>query len=195
MPSPTLALTFDDGPSESTPRLLELLARHGVTATFFQCGANVRRLPGVAREVAAAGHEIGNHGDSHRLLAPRSVGFIYEELARAQQSITEITGQAPVWFRPPYGVRWFGLRAAERKLGLTTVMWDVIGRDWKLPAEGIVRRVLRAAARGGIICLHDGRETRPDPDIRAMLEALARLLPELQAQGYHPTTVTENRSA
>src|ERR1035441_11065164 len=56
-----IALTFDDGPSESTPQLLEILAHHKVPATFFQCGANVERLPSVAREVAAAGHVIGNH--------------------------------------------------------------------------------------------------------------------------------------
>src|SRR5580658_2975401 len=62
---PAIALTFDDGPSESTPELLELLHGLGVQATFFQCGANVRRLPGIAREVIAAGHEIGNHSDTH----------------------------------------------------------------------------------------------------------------------------------
>src|SRR5229473_830337 len=63
-----VALTFDDGPSESTPKMLSLLNRYGVSATFFQCGRNVRRLPQVARDVVAAGHEIGNHSDSHPML-------------------------------------------------------------------------------------------------------------------------------
>jgi peptidoglycan-N-acetylglucosamine deacetylase len=67
-----IALTFDDGPSESTPELLEILAAHSAPATFFQCGANVRRLPQVARDVALAGHEIGNHTETHPLLCGKS---------------------------------------------------------------------------------------------------------------------------
>ncbi len=74
---PAIALTFDDGPSESTPELLQILSNYGAPATFFQCGANVRRLPQVAREVAAAGHEIGNHTDTHPKLYFKSREFIY----------------------------------------------------------------------------------------------------------------------
>ena len=84
-----IALTFDDGPSESTPALLELLARHNAKATFFMCGQNARRLANIAREVAAAGHEIGNHTDSHPALYFRSPGFIHEEVARGQEAILE----------------------------------------------------------------------------------------------------------
>src|ERR1700733_5221675 len=84
---PAIALTFDDGPSESTAQLLEILARYGAPASFFQCGTNVRRLPGVAREVAAAGHDIGNHSDTHPLLALKSPGFIQRELSAAQEAI------------------------------------------------------------------------------------------------------------
>src|SRR5690242_3490333 len=90
---PVLSLTFDDGPSESTPALLEILARHQVKATFFMCGRNVRRLPGIARTVHEAGHEIGNHSDSHPRLDFKSPGFIYRELAQAQDSIVEHTGE------------------------------------------------------------------------------------------------------
>ena len=92
---PSIALTFDDGPSESTPVLLEALGRHGARATFFQCGVNVRRLPGIARQVLAAGHEVGNHGDSHRGLYLRSRRFIWDELARAQETIETATGAFP----------------------------------------------------------------------------------------------------
>src|SRR3984885_13587816 len=122
---PAIALTFDDGPSESTAELLEILARYGARACFFQCGANVRRLPGVAREVAAAGHEIGNHTDPHPLLALRSSGFIYRELAAAQESIERSTGVRPRYFRAPYGARWFGLGAAQQRLGLRGGMWSI----------------------------------------------------------------------
>src|SRR6266567_4215253 len=76
----SVALTFDDGPSESTPELLKILDRHRAAATFFQCGANVRRLPQVASEVASAGHEIGNHSDMHPYLCFKGVQFILDEL-------------------------------------------------------------------------------------------------------------------
>src|ERR1022692_3796925 len=89
---PAVALTFDDGPSESTPQLLEILRRYKVPATFFHCGANVERLPSVAREVAAAGHSIGNHSQTHPLFCFRSPGFIEQELRRAQEAIQSHTG-------------------------------------------------------------------------------------------------------
>ncbi len=186
-----IALTFDDGPSESTPRLLELLEREGVPATFFQCGVNVRRLPGVARAVAGAGHEIGNHSDSHPRFYFRSAAFMEEEMARAQTAIEDAAGVKPALFRVPYGARWFGLRRAQKRLGLMGVMWTAIGRDWKLKAGSIAARLLGAAANGAIFCLHDGRELQPRPDIRETLEAVRRLVPELRARGFHFETVSQ----
>jgi peptidoglycan/xylan/chitin deacetylase (PgdA/CDA1 family) len=188
--SKAVALTFDDGPSESTPLLLQELALHGVPATFFQCGCNVRRLPGIARQVAEAGHEIGNHSDTHPLLCFRSAKFMTDELARAQHSILEATGQTPRLFRAPYGVRWFGLGQAQQETGLTGVMWTVIGRDWKLSAEQISARVVEGSGNGGIICLHDGREGRAYPDISVTIDAVRRIVPELRSRGYEFQTVS-----
>ncbi|MDZ4799529.1 MAG: polysaccharide deacetylase family protein, partial [Bryobacteraceae bacterium] len=153
-----LALTFDDGPSESTPQLLNVLARHSVRATFFQCGMHARRLPAVAREVVDAGHEIGNHTENHAPLWLRSTGFLRDEIGRAQHSIAEATGMAPRLFRAPYGVRWPGLGGIQREFGLTGVMWTVIGNDWSLPAGAVATRVGNGARPGAIVCLHDGRE-------------------------------------
>jgi peptidoglycan/xylan/chitin deacetylase (PgdA/CDA1 family) len=187
----SIALTFDDGPSESTPELLEVLAEHRAAATFFQCGTNVERLPHVAREVARAGHEIGNHGYSHARLYFRSAASIHEELRRAQEVIAEATGRTPVLFRAPYGVRWPGMREAQRRLGLTGVMWTAIGKDWKLNSARIFGRLLQAAGNGAIFCLHDGRDIRPKPDIRETLEAVRRLVPELQARGFRLETVSQ----
>jgi len=186
-----VALTFDDGPSEATPEILRLLAEHGARGTFFMCGANVRRLPELAREVRAAGHEIGNHSDTHPRLDFKSAAFIYGELARAQESIAAATGWTPRWFRAPYGVRWFGLGRAQRELGLTGVMWTVIGRDWKWPAPKVAQRLLDGAANGAILCLHDGRTTQPSPSIGATIEALRRVLPRLIERGFQFETVGE----
>jgi peptidoglycan/xylan/chitin deacetylase (PgdA/CDA1 family) len=186
-----VALTFDDGPSESTPRLLEVLARHGAPATFFQCGANVERLPAVARAVREAGHEIGNHSHTHPYFHFRRERFIEEELRRAQQAIRDSTGASPVWMRAPYGVRWFGLKEAQRRLGLTGVMWTVIGYDWKFRADAIVRRVLSRAGNGSIICLHDGRRLDVDPPVRETVEAVDRLIPAIRARGLRLETVSQ----
>ncbi len=85
-----IALTFDDGPSESTPALLRMLADQDVPATFFQCGGNVERLPEIARDVARSGHEIGNHSQTHPRFIFRTPAFIQGELARAQESIERL---------------------------------------------------------------------------------------------------------
>ncbi len=187
----SIALTFDDGPSEATPELLDLLDRFQARATFFLCGANVRRLPEVAREIARRGHQIANHSDTHEFLWLRSPAFVRRQVTEAQRTISAVTGVAPVLFRPPFGVRWFGLRRAQRELGLTMVMWTTIALDWRLPAEAILRRLLGRARNGAIFCLHDGREARPQPDVRPMIEAVGRLLPELAARGFRFETVSQ----
>ena len=184
-----LALTFDDGPAESTPQILEILAEHAVPATFFQCGANVDRLPEIAREVAARGHEIGNHSYSHPYLFLRGPGGIEGELGKAQDSIEKHTGTRPVWFRAPYGARWFGLGRAQRKMQLTGVMWSAIGYDWNRGAEEVVARMAVSASNGAILCLHDGRELREKPDVRATVETVRRLVPLLQDRGYKFETI------
>lgn len=188
---PALALTFDDGPSESTPAMLELLAEHDVKATFFMCGRNVRRCKDIARQVAAAGHEIGNHTDSHPALYFKSPEFIYRELALAQESIYQMTRVTPRLFRAPYGVRWPGLKRAQDRLQLTGVMWTAIGHDWKWPASRISRLMLRKASNGAILCLHDGRAIQKAPDIRATIETVEFLLPILKERGFVFETVSQ----
>jgi peptidoglycan-N-acetylglucosamine deacetylase len=187
----SIALTFDDGPSESTSALLEILDRHRVPATFFQIGTNVRRLPQVAREVAAAGHEIGNHSDTHPLLALKSAGFIHRELAAAQEAIEHATGVRPRYFRAPYGVRWFGLRQAQQRLSLAGVMWSTIALDWKRQTPDVVSRLVGGAVPGAIFCLHDGRALNHHPDIGATLQAVRELLPKLIDLGFRFEKVTD----
>lgn len=186
-----IALTFDDGPSPSTPSVLDLLSRYSARATFFQCGAHASRLSAVARAVADASHEIGNHTQNHPLLAMRSRDFVIGQIGDAQRAILDATGQAPKLFRAPYGVRWFGVAEAQRQFGLLGVMWSVIGRDWTLGPNAIAQRVLGSVSAGSIICLHDGREMQADPDISATVEALALVLPALIDQGFELVTVSE----
>lgn len=188
---PALSLTFDDGPSESTPALLDLLSKQNITGTFFMCGANVRRHPQIARQVAERGHEIGNHTDSHPYFFRCSPTQIRSELAAAQQAIKDATGITPRLFRAPYGVRWFGLRAAQRSFNLLGVMWTVIARDWVLPGPQAAARLIDRSANGGILCLHDGRALEPRPDIRATLVAVEQAVPVLRQHGFRFETVSE----
>ncbi len=188
---PAIALTFDDGPSESTPALLQILAHHSVKATFFMCGNNVDRLPEIARSVAAAGHEIGNHTDTHPRFDFCSPDFIYRELATAQEKIVRHTGATPRLFRAPYGVRWFGLKSAQERLRLLGVMWGTIGRDWKWPAPRVAKLCLDRARNGHIVCLHDGRITQPSPDISTTLAAVDAIIPALKERGLRFETVSQ----
>lgn len=188
---PAIALTFDDGPSESTPEFLSILASYAAHATFFQCGANVRRLPQVAREVASAGHEIGNHTNTHPMLPFRSRNEIIREVASAQEAIEQATGMTPRCFRAPYGVRWFGLAEAQNRFELAGVTWTTLGLDWKLPAEQVVSRLLKGAANGAIFCLHDGRSLKSRPDVAVTLQAVRELLPKLMEKGFYFEKVTD----
>ncbi len=92
--------------------------------------------------------------------------------------------------RPPFGVRWFGFRGAQRKLGLISIMWTVIALDWKLKSSAIAARLVRGASNGGIFCLHDGRELQSKPDLSEMLQALRETIPALQDRGYRFETVS-----
>jgi peptidoglycan/xylan/chitin deacetylase (PgdA/CDA1 family) len=186
-----IAITFDDGPTPSTPRFLDFLEEHHVPATFFQVGLNVNRHPEIAREVLAAGHEIGNHSHVHLNYALKPARVIEEDFSRAQTAIEDATGFTPTLMRAPYGVRWFGFRQMQAKLRLRGIMWTVIGLDWKLSAEAIAGRILSRIADGGIICLHDGRELAENPDVTPTLEALRRIIPPLVEAGYHFETISQ----
>jgi peptidoglycan/xylan/chitin deacetylase (PgdA/CDA1 family) len=187
----TVSLTFDDGPSEGTAEILEYLDRENIWATFFQCGANVRRHPHVAGQVAAAGHQLGNHSYSHPTLPFKSAHFIEREFTEAQRVITEETGITPMIMRPPYGFRWVGLREVQQKLALLGVMWTVMGNDMRWQSDRIADHVLRRVRPGGIICLHDGRGVQPNPDVQSTLRALRVIVPVLKDNGYRFEVISD----
>jgi peptidoglycan/xylan/chitin deacetylase (PgdA/CDA1 family) len=153
----SVALTFDDGPSEDTERVLDVLAAQGASATFFMVGRRAERYARTARRVASEGHEVGNHSYSHPIYLYRSARETRRQLTRAQIAIEEASGVRPRFSRPPCGVRSFAYFRAARSLGLRTVQWTVAGFDWKrIGAREIARRVLKDVSAGAIILLHDG---------------------------------------
>jgi peptidoglycan/xylan/chitin deacetylase (PgdA/CDA1 family) len=159
-----LALTFDDGPNPTwTPRLLDVLARHAVHATFFMVGSHAQAEPALVRRVLAAGHLVGNHSWSHPNLAYTRASRVREELVRSKDTLEQLTGQPLVYFRPPFGARRpFVFRAAS-ELGLTPVLWNAMTSDWSEPsADKIVARLSSRIERlerhgwAANIVLHDG---------------------------------------
>jgi peptidoglycan/xylan/chitin deacetylase (PgdA/CDA1 family) len=154
---PLVALTFDDGPSEDTPRILDVLEESGVRAAFFMIGRQVARYPELARRIVAGGHEVGNHSYSHPIFLYRTARQTRDELARTQEIIADVTSARPVWSRPPCGVRSRKYFAAAHELGLRTVQWTVAGFDWKRHASSrIAADVLSGVGAGAIVLLHDG---------------------------------------
>ena len=130
-----VALTFDDGPHpQATPRLLEVLDRHAVRATFFMLGSQARKYPGAARLVAAAGHEIALHGHEHHLLLRRGAAATYDDLVRGRDALADVLGTVPTWWRPPYGALTTPALLAAGRLGLRPVLWTAWGRDWTATA-------------------------------------------------------------
>ena len=200
-----VALTFDDGPDPgSTPEFLDVLAALDLRATFFMLGDMARRAPGLAAEVAAAGHEIGVHGDTHRSqlrLAPRTVA---DDIARARDAIAGATGVTPRWFRPPYGTLSLGGLRGARRAGLRPVLWTAWGRDWRAQAtaDSVIADVLHGYVDGGTVLLHDSDCTSAPDCWRSSLAALPRLTDELRARslrvgpvGEHGIAVPERAAA
>ena len=189
--SRTLALTFDDGPNPSaTPALLDLLERNGARATFFLMGRHVRAFPELAGEIAARGHMIGNHTESHPNLIFLSPARLKEELSRCHEAIESATGVRPLWVRPPFGFRGPQFDAVVRRLGYAGVAtWSKLVRDWRpQPPEPVIRR-LRRAVGGDIVLLHDGDHRMLEGDRRHTVAALAHWLPRWRDTGLKLVTL------
>ena len=188
-----LALTFDDGPNPVvTPRLLALLERHGVRATFFLIGKHVRACPQLPAEIAARGHTLGNHTDTHPNLIWLSPPRIREELARCQESISRVIGREPAWVRPPYGARGPQLNSIVRQGGWAgVVMWSIWARDWNpQPPESVIQR-LRRARGGDIVLLHDGDPHVLEGERQHILPALDFWLPRWKQAGLEFITLDQ----
>lgn len=155
---PVAALTFDDGPDpEFTPHVLDILDRAGVRATFFMMGWNADAHRSLARDVVAAGHEVGNHTWSHQNLGFSSPGVVRDEVRRGGQVVAEVTGVELRWFRPPRGqISGFSIREAAM-LGQDTVLWSVTrGTRGEGTAEAVRSHVAARLGAGDIVDLHDG---------------------------------------
>jgi peptidoglycan/xylan/chitin deacetylase (PgdA/CDA1 family) len=181
----TIALTFDDGPNPAaTPRLLDVLERNDARATFFLIGRHVRACPALASEIAARGHTIGNHTETHPNLLWLPRRRILEELERCDASIADATGQRPRMMRPPYGYRRPQVHAAARRAGIErTVLWSHSAHDWTVQPDARVIDRLRTVRSGDIVLLHDGSHAGLNADRLHTVQALEHWLPRWKAEG------------
>ena len=183
-----IALTFDDGPHpQNTPKILKILDKYDVKATFFVIGVNVKNYPDALSLINEKGHEIGNHTYSHSVLKSRSKDEILKEISEAENEIGKITDFSTTLIRPPCGLYDEKLVEIALKNNYKIVLWNVDTKDWEHSScENIVSNVLKRVDGGEIILFHDyisGKNSTP--------EALEIIIPKLKEQGYEFVTVSQ----
>jgi len=177
-----VALTFDDGPDPIlTPRLLKILKKNHVNATFFEVGQSVSRYPKITKAVLAAGNELGNHSWNHPDFNAVGTAKTVSQITRTNRAIYQATGQLPQLVRPPYG----NITAAEgRAIEQPIIRWSVDSRDWSyLNKNKDIQSVLGATRNGSIVLMHDIHA----PSVAAVPTIIHRL----KAKGYRFVTVSQ----
>ncbi len=188
----TLVLTFDDGPSEYTPRLLQVLAQHHVPATFFVLGEKAMAMPELVRAITEGGHDVASHGWSHTAFTELDTDALSSEIRRTCDTIRELTGIDCKDVRPPYGrydgkvVNWLA------RQNLVTWLWTAEARDYEpaASADRIVRNTLGSLSPGGIVLLHDGGGDRTKT-----LHALPRIIEGARDRGYRFVALRDVRAS
>ena len=188
-PAKLIALTFDDGPwPQMTSKVLDVLKKHNVKATFFVVGKQVEKHPQLVKQAVAEGHAIGNHSWSHQYhhYSPSAAAH---ELDKTAALVHKLTGVKTSLFRPPAGILNNGLVASAHQKKYAVVMWSVDSKDWRsgrTTKQALVDNLLNEAKSGGIVLLHDGGGDRSKT-----IEALPQLITQLKKHGYTFVTVPE----
>ncbi|QIY96553.1 polysaccharide deacetylase family protein [Streptomyces sp. S1D4-11] len=180
-----VALTFDGGPSLTTPKLLDILKREDLHATFFVQGkGHIEKYPEILRRISHEGHEIGNHTWYHEVLTDISGDDARQELTRTQNAIEKITGTRPILMRPPEGRTNREVAKICRDLGLAQVLWSVTAKDYETTDSALItKRVLDQTHRDGIILLHDLH--------KGTVPAVPGIIKALKQRGYTIVTVSQ----
>ena len=189
-----VAITIDDGPDPAvTPQVLEILARHGAKATFFCIGERAALHPDLCRAIAAAGHDIGNHGQRH----PHTASFMgmrgwQAEIEGAQRTLTSITGRRPQFYRAVAGLRNPFLDPVLHRLGLRLATWSARGFDTRCrDPHKVLSRLLPHTRPGAILLLHDGHAARTHDGVPVIVGTLPHLLREMRERGLNPVTLSQ----
>ena len=181
---PMIALTFDDGPSAHTQRLLDIFKKYGGKGTFFVLGNTLDNRKDTLKRMVAEGHEIGNHSWSHRQFTNIGIDEVKDEIMMTRAKIYDITGVDCTIVRPPYGACSDEIRALGKEIGVSYINWSVDTLDWKTKnAEAVFKEIMKDASDGHIILCHDLHKTTVD--------AMEKVIPALIDEGYQLVTVSE----
>ena len=184
MPKPQIALTFDDGPSDVTARVLDALEKAGAKATFFVVGERVAGHERELRRMVAAGFQIGNHTWSHEYISRIPEEELRRTLGSTNEAVQNACGVMPTVMRPPGGVWSDAALAISSEMGFPAVFWNVDPRDWEtLDAQTTIEHVIDKAEDGRIVIMHDRYESTAD--------AAEVIVPELVSRGFELLTVSE----
>ncbi|WP_416151205.1 polysaccharide deacetylase family protein [Salipaludibacillus sp. HK11] len=184
-----IALTFDDGPDPLyTPQILDILKDKGVPATFFAIGEQVKKHPEIMQRIVKEGHAIGNHSFTHPEFPKIQSNEVRDEISNTQEVLSKTIGRKPDLFRPPYGALTRADEEFLHQVGFQTIMWSVDTLDWTgLSGDKIFQIVVNQIEPGGIVLQHN-IDWNPD-NLNGTVEALPRIIEELQHQGYTFVTV------
>ena len=181
---PMIALTFDDGPSAHTQRLLDVFKIHGGKGTFFVLGSTLDNRQDTLRRIANEGHEIGNHSWSHGQFTDLSTSEVKNEIMKTRTKIYDITGVDCTLVRPPHGAYNDRIKAIGKEIGVSFVNWTIDTLDWKSKnANAVYNEIMGDVTDGYIILCHDLHKTTVD--------AMERVIPDLIEKGYQLVTVSE----
>lgn len=180
-----IAITFDDGPTPETPKVLELLKKHGVKATFFCIGRQIEKYPDILKQTISEGHTVGNHTYSHSpKMSLWNTEAVLGELARTDEIIYSIGGVNTKLYRPPYGVTFPQLARAIKVTKHKVIGWNIRSLDAVIDDEQhILKRITSRLKPGSIILLHDTSQKS--------INVLEQLLVVLQRENYKPVTVDQ----
>lgn len=181
-----IALTFDDGPNPPyTNQILNILKKENIKATFFVCGANVKRHPELVTQIVKNGHLIGNHTYYHKRLETIS-GLNYQEIIDMQKLIDGLTDQKQKLFRPPYGYMPFWLKNKLVRNGFKIIDYNDSGHDWEknITSGQITQNIINNASDGQLILLHDGHNIEKSADRSKTVTALPKIIKALKNQGF-----------
>lgn len=184
-----VALTFDDGPNPPyTNQILDILKKENIKATFFVCGANVKRHPNIVKREAREEHIVANHSYNHRYI-PTRLGTIYKEIIETQNLIDNLIHPKEKFFRAPWGFTPYWLNKKLKKEGFKIVNFGITGNDWEkyITAEKITQKILSKVHDGAVIVLHDGHNINENADRSKTVAALPIIIKELKNQGYQFT--------
>ncbi|MFG2648463.1 polysaccharide deacetylase family protein [Streptomyces sp. NPDC048436] len=180
-----VALTFDAGPSENSPRLLDILKEEKVPATFFLLGKNhIAKHPELVKRMNDEGHEVASHTWSHKILTDITPDEAREELRRPNEAIEKLIGHKPTLMRPPQGRTNPDVNKISREEGLSEVLWSVTAKDYTTDDSALIqKRVVDQTQRDGIILLHD--------IYKGTVPAVPGIIDELKKRGYVFVTVPQ----